>query len=217
MSIIDAAKKRYSTKVFDPSRKLTDEQLQHIKALIRLSASSVNSQPWHVIIASTDDAKRRIAKATEGPYVFNKPKILDASHVLVFCSKTTIDDNYLNDLLVCEQQDGRFSNEQSKQRMVDGRSFFVDLHRKTLGDADHWMQKQVYLNIGSLLLGVALMGIDAVPIEGFNREILDEEFDLNAQGLTSLVLVPIGYHSADDFNADVPKSRWSDEKIFTEC
>lgn len=217
MSIIDAAKKRYSTKVFDPSRKLTNDQLQQIKALIRLSASSVNSQPWHVIVAATDDAKQRIAKATEGPYVFNKPKILNASHVLVFCSKTTIDDDYLSDLLACEQQDGRFSNEQSKQRMVDGRNFFVDLHRKTLGDADHWMQKQVYLNIGSLLLGAAAMGIDAVPIEGFDREILDEEFDLNAQGFTSLVVVPIGYHSADDFNVDVPKSRWHDEKIFTEC
>lgn len=87
MSIVDAANKRYSTKVFDPSRKLTDDQLQQIKALIRLSASSVNSQPWHVIVAATDDAKQRIAKATEGPYVFNKPKILDASHVLVFAQK----------------------------------------------------------------------------------------------------------------------------------
>ncbi|PSW28789.1 oxygen-insensitive NAD(P)H nitroreductase [Photobacterium phosphoreum] len=217
MSIIDAAEKRYSTKVFDPSRKLNNEQLQQIKALIRLSASSVNSQPWHVIVAATDEAKQRIAKAAEGPYVFNKPKIVDASHVLVFCSKTTIDDDYLNDLLACEQQDGRFSNEQSKQRMLDGRNFFVDLHRKILDDADHWMQKQVYLNIGSLLLGVAVMGIDAVPIEGFDRDILDKEFDLNKQGFTSLVVVPVGYHSADDFNADVPKSRWSDEKIFTEC
>ncbi|KJF88367.1 oxygen-insensitive NAD(P)H-dependent nitroreductase NfsB [Photobacterium phosphoreum] len=217
MSIIDAAEKRYSTKVFDPSRKLNNEQLQQIKALIRLSASSVNSQPWHVIVAATDEAKQRIAKAAEGSYVFNKPKIVDASHVLVFCSKTTIDDDYLNDLLACEQQDGRFLNEQSKQRMLDGRNFFVDLHRKTLDDADHWMQKQVYLNIGSLLLGVAAMGIDAVPIEGFDRDILDKEFDLNKQGFTSLVVVPVGYHSADDFNADVPKSRWSDEKIFTEC
>ncbi|MEC6797126.1 oxygen-insensitive NAD(P)H nitroreductase [Photobacterium sp. S4TG1] len=217
MTIVDAAKKRYSTKVFDPSRKLTDDQLQQIKALIRLSASSVNSQPWHVIVAATDDSKQRIAKAAEGPYVFNKPKMLDASHVLVFCSKIAIDDDYLNDLLAAEQQDGRFSNEQSKQRMIDGRTFFVDLHRKSLGDADQWMQKQVYLNIGSLLLGVAAMGIDAVPIEGFDRDILDEEFNLSPQGFTSLVVVPVGYHSADDFNANVPKSRWHDEQIFTEC
>ncbi|MEC6815119.1 oxygen-insensitive NAD(P)H nitroreductase [Photobacterium toruni] len=217
MSIVDTAKKRYSTKVFDPSRKLTDDQLQQIKALIRLSASSVNSQPWHVIVAATDNAKQRVAKATEGPYVFNQPKILNASHVFVFCSKTAIDDDYLDDLLMCEQQDGRFSNEQSKQRMVDGRRFFVDLHRKTLGDVDHWMQKQVYLNIGSLLLGVAAMGIDAVPIEGFDRDVLDEEFNLNEQGFTSLVVVPVGYHSIDDFNVNVPKSRWHDEQIFTEC
>lgn len=30
------------------------------------------------------------------------------------------------------------------------------------------MAKQVYLNVGNFLLGVAAMGLDAVPIEGFD-------------------------------------------------
>ncbi len=44
-------------------------------------------------------------------------------------------------------------------------------------------RKQVYLNVGNFLLGVAAMGLDAVPIEGVDFAILDEEFDLKAQGL----------------------------------
>ena len=45
-------------------------------------------------------------------------------------------------------------------------ALFADMHRKELKDDDQWMAKQVYLNVGNFLLGVAAMGLDAVPIEG---------------------------------------------------
>ena len=40
------------------------------------------------------------------------------------------------------------------------------MHRKDLNDDAEWMAKQVYLNVGNFLLGVAALGLDAVPIEG---------------------------------------------------
>ncbi len=36
-----------------------------------------------------------------------------------------------------------------------GRKFFADMHRKDLHDDAEWMAKQVYLNVGNFLLGVA--------------------------------------------------------------
>lgn len=33
-----------------------------------MSASSVNSQPWHFILAGSDEGKTRIAKATQGGF-----------------------------------------------------------------------------------------------------------------------------------------------------
>ncbi|MBG0760013.1 NAD(P)H nitroreductase [Vibrio cidicii] len=216
MSIVHAAKSRYSTKAFDASRKIAPEKVEEIKELLRMSASSVNSQPWHFIVASSDEGKARIAKATQGGFAFNERKVLDASHVVVFCAKTSIDENYLLDLLENEDKDGRFADEASKTGMHNGRSFFVNLHRFDLKDAQHWMEKQVYLNVGTLLLGASAMEIDAVPIEGFDAKVLDEEFGLRDKGLTSLVIVPLGYHSEADFNAKLPKSRWPAETVFTE-
>lgn len=217
MNIVQNAKTRYSTKAFNPQKTLSEEHVQAIKDLVRMSPSSVNSQPWHFIVASTQEGKERIAKATQGGYEFNTRKVLDASHVLVFAAKTSIDDQYLTELLESEDQAGRFDNEESKQGMHGGRSFFVNLHRVDLKDANHWMEKQLYLNVGTLLLGASTMGIDAVPIEGFNPQVLDEEFGLREQGFTSAVIVPLGYRSDDDFNATLPKSRWSESRVFTEC
>ena len=83
-------------------------------------------------------------------------------------------------------------------------------------DDAEWMAKQVYLNVGNFLLGVAALGLDAVPIEGFDAAILDAEFGLKEKGYTSLVVVPVGHHSVEDFNATLPKSRLPQNITLTE-
>lgn len=94
MDIVSVALKRYSTKAFDPSKKLTAEETDKVKTLLQYSPSSTNSQPWHFIVASTEEGKARVAKSAAN-YVFNERKMLDASHVVVFCAKTAMDDAWL--------------------------------------------------------------------------------------------------------------------------
>ncbi|SSF85478.1 Oxygen-insensitive NAD(P)H nitroreductase [Klebsiella quasipneumoniae] len=84
MDIVSVALKRYSTKAFDATKKLTAGEAEQLKTLLQYSPSSTNSQPWHFIVASTDEGKARVAKAASGTYVFNERKILDASHVYLF-------------------------------------------------------------------------------------------------------------------------------------
>ena len=79
----------------------------------------------------------------------------------------------------------------------------------------HWMEKQVYLVLGSLLLGAAVLEIDATPIEGFDRVVLDDALGLSGRGLRSVVMAALGYRSVDDFNASLPKSRLPAEELFT--
>lgn len=216
MDIVSIALKRYSTKAFDASKKLTDEQAANLKTLLRFSPSSTNSQPWHFIVASTDEGKARIAKSAAGNYVFNERKMLDASHVVVFCAKTAMDDAWLEKVVNQEDADGRFATPEAKAGNHKGRVFFADMHRKDLKDDDQWMAKQVYLNVGNFLLGVGAMGLDAVPIEGFDAAVMDAEFGLKEKGYTSLVVVPVGHHSVEDFNAALPKSRLPENVTLTE-
>ncbi|ECV0101155.1 oxygen-insensitive NAD(P)H nitroreductase [Salmonella enterica] len=216
MDIVSVALKRYSTKAFDPSKKLTAEEADKIKTLLQYSPSSTNSQPWHFIVASTEGGKARVAKSAAANYVFNERKMLDASHVVVFCAKTAMDDAWLERVVDQEEADGRFATPEAKAANDKGRRFFADMHRVSLKDDHQWMAKQVYLNVGNFLLGVAAMGLDAVPIEGFDAEVLDAEFGLKEKGYTSLVVVPVGHHSVEDFNAGLPKSRLPLETTLTE-
>jgi nitroreductase/dihydropteridine reductase len=89
------------------------------------------------------------------------------------------------------------------------------MHRFERRDAQHWTEKQVYLALGTLLLGAAAMGIDTCPMEGFAQNTLDTELGLRKQGLVSSVIVALGHRSPTDFNARLPKSRLPRESVIT--
>jgi nitroreductase / dihydropteridine reductase len=209
------AKHRHSTKAFDPARKIPAPVIDELKELVRFSPSSVNSQPWHFVMASTDAARARVARAMQPGYAYNEPKVLRASHVAVLCVRTDMDDAHLAAVLAQEEADGRFASAEAKTGQQNTRAFYVNLHRER-ADLSPWMEKQAYLALGTLLIGAATLEIDACPMEGFDSAALDAELGLREQGLTSLVVVSLGYRSGDDFNAKLPKSRLPAAAVFTE-
>ncbi|HBH7053435.1 oxygen-insensitive NAD(P)H nitroreductase [Morganella morganii] len=215
MTITQAVMQRYSTKSFDPAKKISDEVMNSIKTLLRYSPSSVNIQPWHFIIAASEEGKNRIAASTHPGFEFNTAKITDASHVVLLCAKTDVDEAYMNSVLEQEDKDGRYATPEHKAMNNSGRTFFVNLHKETLGDLPHWAAKQVFLNMGTLLLGASALGVDAVPMEGMDFNTLDTEFGLSAKGLTPVAVVSLGYRKEDDFNAALPKSRLPEAQIIT--
>lgn len=215
MDIAKIATSRHSCKAFDASRKIPVDQVEQICTLLRYAPSSVNSQPWHFIIAGTDEGKTRIATATQGGYTYNEPNVRNASHVVVLCVQTDIDESHLAAILAQEDRDGRFVTPEAKASQSTSRAFYVNLHRNELKDTFAWMEKQVYLALGTLLQGVAALELDACPMEGFDHAVLDEALGLRARGLTSVVMVGIGYRSDADFNAKLPKSRLPGNRIFT--
>ncbi|MCL5128008.1 oxygen-insensitive NAD(P)H nitroreductase [Algibacter sp. L4_22] len=209
---------RYTTKEYDTTKKISDVDMAEVKNLLRMSPSSVNLQPWHFIVAETKEGKARIAKGTQGFFSFNEPKVTNASAVVLFCSKIDADEDYFKHIADTDDKNGRFPNEDIKNGFLGAVKAFAGIHKYDLKDLQHWMEKQVYLNIGSFLLGVASLGIDATPMEGIDVKALDEEFGLREKGYTSLVAVSLGYRAESDFNSPekTPKSRLAVSEIFTE-
>ncbi|HTI16480.1 MAG TPA: oxygen-insensitive NAD(P)H nitroreductase [Trinickia sp.] len=215
MNVIDAIQTRYTTKAFEPGRSLPQASVDALLALLQYCPSSVNSQPWHFVVASTAEGRARMAKATAGTYGFNESKVVNASHVIALCMRTDLDAAHLNAVLEQEARDGRFQSDAAKAGQDTVRRTFVDIHRYEQRDMAQWMEKQVYLALGSLLTGAAVLGIDATPMEGFDSRALDTEFGLRERGLTSVVMASFGYRSEEDFNAKLPKSRLPREEVFT--
>ncbi|WP_313299566.1 oxygen-insensitive NAD(P)H nitroreductase [Pseudomonas sp.] len=215
MDTVSLAKRRYTTKAYDAARKIPQATIDALLEQLRHSPSSVNSQPWHFVVADSAEGKARLAKATEGGFAYNTAKILDASHVIVFCTRTDMTEAHLYAVLEQEQADGRFRDQQARAGQDQTRRGYANLHRYDLKDLQHWMEKQTYLALGTALLGAAAHGLDATPIEGFDSKVMDAELGLREQGFSSVVVLSLGYRSEADFNAGLNKSRLPAKSVFT--
>lgn len=216
MDLLNVSKTRYTTKAYDPIRKIPKEQVARLLEILRLTPSSINIQPWHFFIADHQAAKERIAKALVGKYAYNAPKVLDSSHTILFCTKADISEQHLDNLLTQDDISGRFKDEKAKQGQKDSRSGYVDYYRNEKGDIQRWAENQTFIALGQILLAAGIEGIDATPIGGFDEQIINDELQLTEKGLVPSVLLTLGYRSENDFNAQLPKSRLAREQIFTQ-
>lgn len=215
MNIAQIATTRYTCKAFDPARKIAPEVMDQLRTVLRYAPSSVNSQPWHFVIAESDGAREEIAATLVGGYAYNAAKVRGASHVVVLCARTTVGDDHIEALLDQEAADGRLPTPESRENQRKSRSFYVSLHRDQLGDLAAWVDRQVYIALGNLLMAAGALGVDACPMEGIDTAALDRALGLADQGLRSVVMVALGYRSGDDFNAALPKSRLPEAQVIS--
>ena len=207
MNVAEIATTRYTSKAFDPTRTIPDSVLDQLRTVLRFAPSSVNSQPWHFIVAGSAEGKARIAQTLQGTYAYNAPKVQNASHVVVFCARTDLDEAHLASLLAQEDRDGRFASTEARAGQDKSRHYYVGLHRDERQDLAEWIDRQVYIALGTLMFSAAALGVDACPMEGIDVDALDAALGLREKGLRSVVLLALGYRGEGDFNARLPKSR----------
>lgn len=216
-TIVASAQSRYSAKAFDPTQKLNEEQIKALKSILRLSPSSINIQAWHFIIATSEAAKAKIASACPGALTYNAEKIQDAAMVVILAARTDIDTTDVARVIEQEAADGRYVDEAAKTTRIEVLGNYIHELNKDPAKTRAWLDKQTYIALGNVLLAASDMGIDSVPIEGFHPDVIDKAFDLPHKGYHAVVLAAFGYHSDKDFNADLPKSRFPDTVLFTDC
>ncbi|CAK7193524.1 Oxygen-insensitive NAD(P)H nitroreductase [Commensalibacter sp. Nvir] len=215
MHIETLMKQRYTTKKYNPNKKIPKELLDKLLNVLRLTPTSINSQPYHFIVATSQKAKTNIAESMNEVYQFNAEKVIQSSHAIVICSKTNLDEDYLRKIVDEADQSKRFNSPASKEEYFQFCKNFLLTHRYDKDYVLNWMKRQCYIALGTLLIGSAALGIDSTAMEGFDTQRLDKNFDLNTQQLTSLVVVSLGYRAEDDYNSILEKSRLPLKELFT--
>ncbi|HIQ45586.1 MAG TPA: NAD(P)H nitroreductase [Pseudomonas oleovorans] len=213
MTSLAIARPQYSIRKFDPSRTIERPVLNELLDALRYSPSPTNLQPWRFLIAESAVTKAQLADAAKQVDANRNLELLDASHFILLCRLSDMSDSHLQALLAQEAAEGRFSDGSAQIAQHHARARRVNLHRYERKDLAHWMDKHVYLALGSLISHAAALGIDAVPMEYFDQASVDAAFQLPQQGLTGVLLVALGYRSRD--NGDGPvKSRLPADRIF---
>ena len=84
MDILELMRTRYTTKHYDPNRRVSDQDMDTLLEVLRLSPSSTNIQPWKFYVIDTPEMKERIMPAVKD---FNIER-MQAPQLIIFTVPT---------------------------------------------------------------------------------------------------------------------------------
>ena len=210
--IIQDLKWRYTTKKYDKTRKVSQAEIDVLLEALRLSASSINSQPWKFIVLESESAKQRMHNTFANKHQFNQPYILDSSHTILFAHNprykrenyaAVIDKAIADDRIKAEAREGAM-----------GAFMFAEMNTDENGITTPWTKAQTYIALGNTLHTLARLKIDSTTMEGIDTELVNKEFAEELGGYECHLAMAIGYRlPEEDNNAQLPKSRLSKESI----
>ena len=209
--IIDDLLWRKTCKKYDADKKVSEDDLEVLFEAMRLSASSINSQPWKFLVIDSDDARERMHKTFSRMHQYNQPHVFESSQIILFAHNPRYTrDDYAK---VVDQQieDGRIKPEDREKGFAGFK--FAELNTDETGNTACWTKAQTYLAFGNTLHTLARLKIDSTPIEGIDIELVNEEFKKELDGYQCDVALAIGYHHEDDFNSKLPKSRLNMDEL----
>lgn len=199
MKIIDALSWRYATKSFDTNKKVSNKKLNILLEAFNLTATSYGLQPVKLVVLQNKKVQQALVA-----HSMQQKQVAEASHVLIFCIETQINSQYIETYFNLVKQIRNTPDEILKPF----RDFLItDFEQKTQEEIKLWATKQAYLIMGNLLTVCALQGIDACPMEGFEPDQYDSILNLKKHKLQSVLVLPIGYRSDNDFFASLKKVR----------
>ena len=190
---------RYAVKRFDEQRMLSDKQVEVLKKAFNLTATSYGLQPIKLVVLS--DKKLQLSLVEHS---YNQPQVGQASHVLILCIEKNVDSRYITSYFERVKQVRGTSDEvldPFKNALVE------DFSKKAPAEILEWAKNQAYLALGNLLTICAMERIDACPMEGFIPAEYDRLLDLDSKGLTSVLVLPVGYRASDDMFSGFKKVR----------
>ena len=205
MSLLEQLNKRYATKKFDTSRKISSEDLNTLLEAIRLSASSYGLQAYKVLVVENPEIRKQLRAAA-----YDQSQITDASQLLVFALDTNFDEKGVDHFIELTAK--------SRKVNVSDLSGYSDMMKGSVQRpkemVQNWFTHQIYIALGFGLVSAAQLKLDSCPMEGFDNNKFDEILGLQEKNLHSVVLLTVGYRSPEDTYQNMPKVRLPKEELF---
>ncbi|RXI39493.1 NAD(P)H-dependent oxidoreductase [Malaciobacter mytili] len=177
---------RHACKVFDDTKKIPAEELNFILEVGRKSPSSFGMEPWKFVVIQNQEMKEKIR-----PVCWNQPQITTCSDLVIILAR--IEDVKVESGTPLK----RFARRPMPQEKKD---FYIQLYANHLKDtfiSDEniysWTARQCYIAIGNMMTAAASIGIDSCPIEGFEKENLEEILQLDTTKYQVAMVLPLGY------------------------
>jgi nitroreductase len=177
---------RHACKVFDDTKKISDAKIREILEAGRKSPSSFGMEAWKFLVVTNEELKAKLR-----PLCWDQLQITSCSHLVII----------LAGIDALKPGSGlprkRFERRNMPQEKLD---MYLGLYASHLeetlsSDANiyAWSARQTYIAAANMMTCAATLGIDSCPIEGFEKQKVEELLDLNPAKFQVAMLLPFGY------------------------
>lgn len=198
---------RYATKKFDPSMKVSESDWNTLSEVLRLSPSSYGLQPWKFVVVQNQALKEQLKAVS-----WNQPQVSDCSHLVVLASLKTVSAEYVDHFMK--------STAKTREQPLNSLDGYRQMIMGTVGSAGFepqahsWAKHQTYIAMANLLMGAAMLGIDACPLEGIDSAAYDQLLALKGTNYATSVAVALGYRHKEDGYQHQKKVRFDKSEVF---
>ncbi len=182
----DAMKFRHACKIFDEHKKISNEDIYYILEAGRESPSAFGMEPWKFLVITDDKLKEKLKPACK-----DQIQITSCSHLVI--------------VLAAIEGVKKTSNEIKKRFLSKGipqekLGFYLNLYaehlEETLNNDENiynWTSKQTFIAISNMMMAAAFLEIDSCPIEGFEKDTVEEILELDTTKYQVSLVLPFGY------------------------
>lgn len=177
---------RHACKLFDETKKISDEEMHYILEAGRKSPSSFGMEAWKFLVITNEALKAKLR-----PACWDQVQITSCSHLVVVLAGI---ESVKVESGIPEK---RFLRREMPQEKLD---FYMSKYashlQKTLSSDENiycWTARQSYIAAANMMTAAAFIGIDSCPIEGFEKERVETILELDTGRYQLSMLLPLGY------------------------
>jgi len=177
---------RHACKIFDETKKISDEDMHYILEVARKSPSSFGMEAWKFLVITNDELREKLR-----PFCWNQPQITTCSHLVVV----------LAGIDALKVESGVVRSQLMRRNLPEDKlNAFIELYASHLGDTlssdekvYQWSARQTYIASANMMNAGANIGIDSCPIEGFEKENVEKVLELDTTKYQVAMMLPFGY------------------------
>ena len=177
---------RHACKIFDETKKISDEDMHYILEVGRKSPSSFGMEAWKFLVITNDEVREKLR-----PFCWNQPQITTCSHLVVV----------LAGIETLKVESGVVRSQLMRRSMPEDKlNSFIELYASHLSDVLNdddkiyqWSARQTYIAAANMMSAAAFIEIDSCPIEGFEKENVENVLALDTTKFQVALMLPFGY------------------------
>lgn len=174
MNTLEAIEKRRAVKHYDPSHRLSDEEVSQLFSLAMLSPTAFNIQNWKFVLVKDPELRKEIRKVA-----WDQAQVTDASLLIILCAD-----------LQAWQKDVSRKWRNAPQQVQDFILTAIDQYYrgKEQVQRDEAM-RSCGIAAQTLMLAAQAMGYDSCPMDGFDFDAVAKLINLPADHVIAMFVV----------------------------